>query len=120
MKHRNVTKPEGSAANSFLSGADGRGAVVQSFRRRLHDLTTSLGGHESLSYQEASLARRAVAIEGVIERMEHGIVEGIYPPVNEYTGLINCLNGLYKALGLKRRAKEVTLNDYLESAGGGE
>jgi hypothetical protein len=94
---------------------DNRLAVVKRVRDRLATLLNDLGGAENLSYQEQVIAKRLVWLEALCEQVERQIAEGnTDADVGKYTQQINTIIGIGRALGLKRRAKDVpSLQDYL-------
>lgn len=93
---------------------DGRTVLVRELRQREAVLTADLGGRENLSYQQKSLCRRAVYLEGLCESLEAKIVKGQAIDISEYTLLTNALRILYMTLGLHRKAKELDLHGYLK------
>ena len=71
---------------------------------------------DGLSYQERSLCKRAIHLERLIEKRE--LTLALNGAVDEpgYFNAINALSGLYTKLGLKRRVKQLSLKDYLNSS----
>ena len=107
---------------AVLPGIDGRSAWV----RRLKDLialhVADLGGDENISEAERAIIRRAAVIITELERMERdfALSEGA-PGVIEletYQRAANSMRRLLEAVGLQRRARDVTptLSDYLARA----
>jgi len=99
----------------FLEMLDGRAEVTRTLRERLSALISDLGGLDGLSYQEVSLCKRAVHLERLIELRELKLANGGTVDVNEYLSAINCFAGLLGKLGMKRKARTVTLKDYLST-----
>ncbi|TKB77282.1 MAG: hypothetical protein E8D42_14275 [Nitrospira sp.] len=101
---------------AFLEEMDARSEVYKMMSQRLLSLVTSLGGLDGLSYQERSLCKRAIHLERLIEKRE--LTLAINGTIDEpgYFNAINALSGLYTKLGLKRRAKQISLRDYLNHA----
>lgn len=97
----------------FMEELDGRSLVARELRDRLRALTADLGGLTSLSYQEQSLAKRAVHLERLIETKELTLAQGRRVDENKYVNCICAFSGLLSKLGLKRRVKVLALGDYL-------
>lgn len=91
----------------WIQRLDGRTRLAQAVRQRYAELTTDLGGHDALSYQRRSLAKRALWQEAVIEQMESALARGEDVDLGRMTQSVNSLQGLYKTLGLDRVAKPV-------------
>lgn len=96
----------------FLDELDGRAEIVKTLRRRFRALINDLGG-DGLSYQEKSLAKRAVHLERVIEKTEAILVRGGTVDMNVYLSCINIFTGVLNRLGMRKRAKTLSLKDYL-------
>jgi hypothetical protein len=102
-------------SEDFLDELDGRVRVARTLRDRLRELTNDLGGVAQLSYQEASLCRRAIHLERQVERLESTLAHGGSVDYTQYFSMINTLSGLFSKIGLKRRAKQVqSLSEYLK------
>lgn len=97
----------------WLERLDGRTRLAQAVRARYAALTDDLGGHDAMSYQRRSLAKRALWQEAVIEQMEAALARGDDVDLGRMTQAVNSLQGLYKTLGLDRVAREVNLADYI-------
>lgn len=91
---------------------DGRSSVA----RRWHDLiylhTSDLGGEDNLSQAELSIVRRAATLTVELEHLEQkfalsgdGATES---QLKTYQMTVNTLRRTLEALGLKRRARDVT------------
>ena len=118
MPSGKVEKPtdvEARYQEDFLLHLDGRVRVAKSLRERLGALVSDLGGHDSLSYQERSLCKRIVHLERVIEKYECTLAHGGTVDMHLYLSAINVLSGLYSKVGMKRRAKTLSLKDYLNA-----
>lgn len=98
----------------FLDTMDGRTEVSRTLRQRLGQLTSDLGGLNNLSYQERSLCRRIIHLERQLDKKELSLAHN--SPIDEqsYYTAINTLSSLFSKLGLKRRARTVSLSDYLK------
>ncbi|HJX18737.1 MAG TPA: hypothetical protein VJ437_11155 [Acidiferrobacterales bacterium] len=98
----------------FIATTDMRFALPKLLRERLRALVADLGGADSLSYQERSLAERLIHLEWQIGEWEAAARDG--KPVDQarYLHAVNALNGLVRSLGMKRRQKPVqTLEEFL-------
>jgi len=101
-------------ADDFLAAMDRRCKAAKMLTARLYSLMQDLGGIENLSYQQRSLCKRAVHLEGIIETWELEMTEGKSVDVSVHTQALNSLIGLYRHLGLKRVARDVRLKDVLQ------
>ncbi len=108
----------------FVGRGDGE-IVNQKWLRRLSDLISlhiaDLGGPANTSESEKMLVRRAAMLTLQLELMEQGWAEhhnGVAPAKRliEYQQVCSALRRILEALGLKRRARDVTpnLDQYLE------
>lgn len=100
-------------APDWLEKLDGRTRMAQVINARYQSLTNDLGGVEQLSYQQRSLARRALWFEAMLEQWEAALARGEDVDPGKLTNTTNTLIGLYKALGLQRQSREVSLNDVI-------
>lgn len=102
----------------WIEKLDGRTTLAKVVQSRLAELQADLGGLDALSYQERSLTRRAVWLEALIESREAALARGEEIEEGAHVQSINALIGVWKALGLHRRQKDVTdLQSYLRSKG---
>ena len=97
----------------WLEKMDGRTRMAQVINARYHSLTNDLGGVDHLSYQQRSLARRALWFEAMLEQWEAALAKGEDVDPGKLTNTTNTLIGLYKALGLQRQSREVSLADVI-------
>lgn len=97
----------------FAAVMDGRTRLAREVRDRFNALTQDLGGIDALSHVQQSLCQRAVWLELCIEHEETRIAEGGGIDIAPHTQLVGGLLAIYKALGLKRQARNVTLHDVL-------
>jgi hypothetical protein len=70
-------------------------------------IETDMGGREALSHARRSLVRRVVWLEAIIEHSEQKLAAGEGIDLGGHTQAINSLLGLYRLLGLERRARPV-------------
>lgn len=103
----------------FAWDLDRRSVLAREVAQDLYELWTDLGGYESLSAMERVLCERATFIRQRLLQHETAVLAGQDPPmtVHEHVGATNSLLGILKALGLRRRAKEVgSLREYLAAS----
>lgn len=86
---------------------DGRTAVAQIMRDRWQSLTDDLGGLDSLSYAQRSLAERALWLEYWMQQQEQALATGAEFDVGKWTQAANSLQGILSKLGLHRQARDV-------------
>ncbi len=91
----------------WLEKLDHRTSLAKAVTERLCALTSDLGGPDALSYQQKSLCKRAIWSEAILEQMEVALGRGQEVDLGRYTQAINTLIGLFKTLGLERRARDV-------------
>ena len=99
----------------YIDRLDGRTAVAVDMRARWQQMTADLGGEDRLSYAQRSLVERALWIEFWIAQQERILADGGEADIGRMTQATNSLLGLYRTLGLERRARDVTpsLSQYL-------
>ncbi|TQE98193.1 MAG: hypothetical protein FKY71_15120 [Spiribacter salinus] len=101
----------------WLAKMDTRMALVRELRARLDALANDLGG--DLSYQERSLAERAIFVEYILAKQERDLIEGAEFDQGAWVQSVNALSGLFNRLGLQRRQTDVPdLASYLASKEG--
>src|SRR6185437_6216787 len=100
---------------SFLSDLDGRYPVVRGLKQRLGCYLADLGGVANLSTMEQTIVKRIVHLEHLVEQKESAIIRGTATDITEYIASVNCLSGLLTKIGLRRRAKQISLTDYINS-----
>ncbi|MCK7548490.1 hypothetical protein ACFQGA_11490 [Marinobacter koreensis] len=100
----------------WLQRLDGRTRLAQAVNQRYQDLTTDLGGNESLSYQRRSLCKQVVWMEAIIEQQHAALSRGEEIDQGKLTQATNTLIGLLKTIGLDRVARDIpNLQDYLKA-----
>ena len=102
-------------SGNFLAGMDGRVKLVKELRSRLKQLQVDMGGESALSYAKQSLTKRAIFIEAKLEDFEMQLAQGNDVKLGVYIQMTNSLIGLFKTLGLNRKAKELNLKDYISA-----
>lgn len=99
----------------FIADLDGRYPVVRGLKHRLACYLSDLGGPANLSHMEQTVVKRIVHLEHLVEQKESAIIRGTATDIHEYIASVNCLSGLLNRIGLKRRAKKISLHDYLDA-----
>jgi hypothetical protein len=113
MKSDLLTELPARYSEDFLAGMDGRIKLVRELKARLLQLQADLGGDAMLSYAKRSLCRRAIFIEGKLEDFEAQLAQGKDAELGTYIQMTNSLIGLFKTLGLERKARTLSLKDYI-------
>jgi hypothetical protein len=94
-----------------LPGVDGRSTWVRRLRDLIESHTSDLGGEDAVSEAERSIIRRIATLTVELERMEvEFAAAGSAQPdqLDLYQRTANSLRRLLEAIGLKRRARDVT------------
>ena len=104
--------------SAVLPGIDGRSAWARRLRDLIERHIDDLGGHDAVSEAERSIVRRAATMTVELERMETTFaVAGAAKPsdLELYQRTAGNLRRLLEAVGLRRRARDVTpsLQTYL-------
>lgn len=93
----------------FWEDQDGRSTIVREIRERVATLEHDC---DAQSHQQRSLCQRAIFIELQLESLEIRATEGIAVDMGSFTQMVNCLQGLYGKLGLKKQVKSFDLQAY--------
>jgi hypothetical protein len=100
------------AGSKLLSGIDGRSAWVRRCKDLLKEHTSDMGGVAALSAGERSILRRIAVITTEMEYLEtrFALAEDAFKPddLSMYLSCSNNLRRLLEAIGLQRRARDVT------------
>ena len=106
--------------SALLPGIDGRSAWVRRAKELISDHLSDLGGEDNTSAAERSLIRRAAVLAVELERYERKFAlagEASPEGLDIYARVAGNLRRLLEAVGLQRRAKEVSppsVVDYLK------
>lgn len=95
---------------ALLPDVDGRSAWVRRLRDLINDHTADLGGPDNLSEGEKAIIRRASCLIVELEQMEQrfAVGEADARSLDLYQRLSNSMRRLLEAVGLRRRARDVT------------
>lgn len=110
------TEIERRYQRGFMARMDGRCSAVRVLKNRLAEMHNDLGGEESLSYFQRSLCERGLHLEQLLKLTEEKLRDGHQIETGSYIQGVNALQGVWKTLGLRRQARDVTvtLAEYLE------
>lgn len=100
----------------WLNTLDGRTTARQVLNKRHSDLCHDLGGFDLLSYQQRALVDRAIFLEYHLQQEEQKLATGGDFDSGKWVQACNSLSGIFKSLGLKRQAREVTMADVIKGA----
>lgn len=112
-----------SNGSAILPGVDGRSVWARRFRDLMELHVSDKGGPDAVSEAERSIIRRAAALEVELERLEAKFAtsgEAAAADLDLYGRTSNTLRRHLEAVGLQRRAKDVTptLDAYLRAKAG--
>lgn len=99
----------------FLASLDGRTEIARVMRERWENLTADLGGADSLSYAQRSLAERALWLEHHLIALEQALAAGSEFDSGKWVQACNSLVGIYNRLGIDRKPRDIgDLHDFLK------
>jgi|SRR5690554_422763 len=111
--------PPSKFAPGWLEELDGRTGIAQTMRARYAEMTSDLGGVDSLSLAQRLLVERALWLTYWLETQETSLARGQEFDVGRWTQAANSLQGILAKLGLERKAKDVPdLASYIAAKGG--
>jgi hypothetical protein len=104
---------------SFLPGIDGRSAWIRRAKDLIAEHVADLGGPNNVSAAERSITRRVAVLSVELENLEARFATAGSASADDldlYQRTANSLRRLLEAVGLQRRAKDVTpsVADYLD------
>lgn len=99
-----------------LGDLDQRTKAARLARQVADDITSDLGGADSLSAAERQLAQRAAMLSVLVESQEAHWLQGEPVNVTDWLASVNCLRRVLESVGLQRRNRDVTpsLTQYLQ------
>lgn len=100
-----------------LADLDGRTLAARRAKDVVAAIESDLGGGEQLSEAERQLVRRAGVLAVMAESAEASWLAGGEIDPAQHGATVNTLRRTLEAVGLKRRARDVTpdLHDYIEA-----
>lgn len=100
-----------------LADLDRRTAAARRAMELVSGLESDLGGGDRLTVAERQLVQRAAVLGAIIEHHEARWLDGQVINVNEHLASINAQRRVLEAVGLERRARDVTpdLDTYLRT-----
>jgi hypothetical protein len=112
-----MTRLPAAYRDNYLSLMDRRTKVCRAVLGRIAELESDAGGEAAITHARRSLIRRAAFIEVLIEGKEIDVATGQEIDAGTLTQLTNTLLGLYRVLGVERKARPVRrLREVMESA----
>jgi hypothetical protein len=101
-----ATLPDSYSAN-WLHRLDKRTKIARAVLARIGELESDAGGADGLSAVRRSLIRHAAWLDALVDSHELRLASGEEIDSGAYTQSLNSLIGLYRLLGLERRARPV-------------
>lgn len=108
--------------SQLLPGVDGRSLWARRCRDILHAHLADLGGDDAVTEAERSILRRAAVLTTELERIEVSFATGegaSGDDLDRYQRAAGSLRRMLEAVGLERRAKNITppIAEYLRAKG---
>lgn len=97
----------------FIEKLDKRATVTKELLERYGQLCDDLGGAEGLSYQQRSLAQRALWLEYWVAESERTLCDGGAIDISKHSQAVAMLASVYAKLGLQRVARTRSLSDII-------
>ena len=112
-----TTRSRVSNGRALVAGADGRSATSRRYRDLMAEMANDMGGPDLLSEAQRQLIRRAAGLAVQAEAEEAKIIAGKPVDLDSYVKAVNAINRVLNSLGLKRVARDATLDlkDYLST-----
>lgn len=101
-----ATLPE-NYSSDWLARIDKRTKVAKAVLARITELEADAGGPDVLTAARRSLIRHAAWLDAIVESYEMKLAAGEQIDVGGHTQALNSLLGLFRLLGLERKAKPV-------------
>jgi hypothetical protein len=120
LRAKSTPKKPRSVPENFKEGwlpaLDKRTAISAEMRTRFVALTNDLGGSIDISYAQRSLCERALWLEYWLSKQEQALANGTDFNVGGWIQGCNSLLGILSRLGLKKKARTVSLNDVVSAS----
>ena len=102
-------------AREFLNAIDKRVRVAKVLGGILNAIYADLGGKENVSVMQQMLCEKIGYLKLMTAKTELTMARGGRIDEAAYLNAVNTLSGLLSKIGLKRRAKQISLKDYLNA-----
>ncbi len=96
-----------------LAGVDGRSSFARRIRDICVEIASDLGGADRLSEAQRQLIRRAATLSAQCEAAEAQAAGDGEMDLERYVMAVDRLARVLGRLGLQRRAKDLSLDDYI-------
>ncbi|MCC7200966.1 MAG: hypothetical protein IT483_15770 [Gammaproteobacteria bacterium] len=93
--------------SDWVARLDKRTKIAKAVLGRIEQLEADAGGAEHLTAARRSLIRHAAWLDAIVDSHELRLAAGEALDVGAYTQSLNSLLGLFRLLGLERRARPV-------------
>src|SRR5262249_16233747 len=115
---RSTTRRRHTRRFATFESIDRRTGSYREIRRLIVAIANDLGGYDELSTGEAQLVQRAAVLGAMLVDMEASWLRGERPfDMLGYCTVVNAQRRVFEAVGLRRRAKDVTrLASYVTNA----
>lgn len=111
-----ATLPDDYSAD-WIGKLDKRTKIARAVLARIEGFETDAGGADTLTQARRSLIRHAAWLDAIVDSHELRLASGEALDVGAYTQALNSLIGLYRLLGLERKARPTRrLREHLEAA----
>jgi hypothetical protein len=110
-RHKDAQRSRVANGSALLPGVDGRSAWVRRRKELIADHIADLGGEDNCSAAERSIIRRAAVLTTELERLEVKFAlagQANADDLDLYQRTAGNLRRLLEAVGLQRRARDVT------------
>lgn len=118
MNNRKITTLPERYSKGFLDKLDGRIEIARELKAAYEEVTSDLGGVDSLSHVKRALVGRFVWLTAILRGIEKQIAEADEGQAGELLGKwvqgLNSLTGLARAIGMDRKARKTDLRSYVE------
>lgn len=102
-------------AKDFLDAIDKRVRVAKVLGGIINAIYSDLGGKENVSIMQQMICEKIAYLKLMTAQAELTMARGGRIDEPAYLNAINCLSGLLSKIGLKRKAKSISLRDYLNT-----
>ncbi len=104
-------------SSDWLQRLDKRTKIARAVLARIGQLESDAGGADSISAARRSLIRHAAWLDAIVDSHELRLAAGEQLDVGAYTQALNSLLGLFRLIGLERKARPAKrLRDVMEQS----